>query len=41
MSDHVSGYQGIFLPLLILGVILTVVFVGGVFVGMFICYLAA
>lgn len=37
MSDHVSGYQGIFLPLLFVAV----VFIFGVVVGMGICWLLA
>lgn len=41
MSDHLSGHQGIFLPLLILGVVLGVVFAVGIAAGMFICYLTA
>lgn len=41
MSDGVSGHQGIFVPLLILGVMMFVVFVAGLLGGMLICYLTA
>lgn len=41
MSDGISGHQGIFVPLLILGVLMFVVFVAGVVAGWFICYLLA
>lgn len=41
MSDGISGHQGIFLPLLILGVMMVVVFVVGIATGMLICYLTA
>lgn len=41
MTDHLSGHQGIFLPLLILGVLMLVVFIAGVVGGMFLCWLLA
>lgn len=41
MTDSLSGHQGIFLPLLILGVMVVVVFAAGVATGWFICYLMA
>ena len=38
MTDHLSGHQGIFMPLLILGVMMVVVFVGGILAGMALCW---
>lgn len=41
MTNHLSGHQGIFMPLLIVGVLMFVVFVAGVVAGWFVCYLLA
>lgn len=41
MTDHLSGHQGIFMPLLILAVVMFIVFVVGVAGGMLLCWLLA
>lgn len=41
MSDGISGHQGIFMPMLIVGVMMFVVFVAGVMAGWFLCWVFA